>query len=186
VQVPYLIDSFLFDYGSELAPRVMVVSKTEVVSDVGKQIDTLFTGARDIRSAAIIEREPAAAGDVRPPVPPSATITTDGANRVVIQAGAGEAGGYLVMLDSFSDDWRATADGHPATIVRANGLFRAVRLNPGSHVVEFVYRPPALLVGAAASTAGLALVIGLLAWPPARARGPGTPRRDRSQATHLR
>jgi hypothetical protein len=165
VQVPYLIDSFLFDYGNELAPRVMVVSKTEVVSDVGQQIDTLFTGARDIRSTAIIEREPAAAGDVRPPVPQSATITTDGANRVVVQAGAGEAGGYLVMLDSFSDDWRASADGHPATIVRANGLFRAVRLNPGPHVVEFIYRPRAFLVGAAASAAGLALVVGMLAWP---------------------
>ena len=73
------------------------------------------------------------------------------------------------MLDSFSDDWRASADGHPATIVRANGLFRAVRLNPGPHVVEFIYRPRAFLVGAAASAAGLALVMGMLAWP-ARAR----------------
>jgi hypothetical protein len=82
---------------------------------------------------AIIEHEPAAAGDARPPVPPSAAIATDTANRVVVAAGIGEAGGYLVMLDSFSDDWHATADGRPATIVRANGLFRAVRLNPGPH-----------------------------------------------------
>ena len=82
------------------------------------------------------------------------------------------------MLDSFSDDWHATADGRTATIVRANGLFRAVRLNPGPHVVEFVYRPRAFLVGAAASTAGLALVIGLLAWP-ARAKRPGTGSRER-------
>jgi hypothetical protein len=175
-QVPYLIDSFLFDYGNELAPRVMVVSKTEVVRDVGQQIDALFTGARDTRSTAIIEREPAAAGDVRAPVPQSATITRDGANRVVVQAGAGEAGGYLVMLDSFSDDWRATADGHPATIVRANGLFRAVRLNPGPHVVEFIYRPRAFLVGAAASAAGLALVIGMLAWPARGEVSRGQPR----------
>ena len=141
VQVPYLMESFLFDYGSDAAPRVMVVSKTEVVGDTGQQIETLFTGGWDIRSTAIIEHEPAAAGDAGPPVAPSATITTDTANRVVVEAGVGAAGGYLVLLDSFSDDWRATADGRPATIVRANGLFRAVRLNPGSHVVEFRLSP---------------------------------------------
>jgi uncharacterized membrane protein YfhO len=79
------------------------------------------------------------------------------------------------MLDSFSEDWRATADGHPATIVRANGLFRAVRLNPGPHVVEFLYRPRAFLIGAAASAAGLAVVLGLFTWPvPVRRSGPGS------------
>ena len=98
-------------------------------------------------------------------MPPAATITADTANRVVVEAGVGEAGGYLILLDSFSDDWRATADGQPATIVRANGLFRAVRLNPGRHVVEFVYRPRAFLVGAAGSAVALAVVLGLLAWP---------------------
>jgi len=168
-QVPYLMDSFLFDYGSQAAPRVMVVSKTEVVGDIGRQIEMLFTAGWDIRSTAIIEHEPAAAGDEQPPVAPSARITTDTANRVVVEAGVGEAGGYVVMLDSFSDDWRATADGHPATMVRANGLFRAVRLNPGPHVVEFVYRPRAFLAGAAASAAALAMVLALVAWP-ARAK----------------
>jgi hypothetical protein len=170
VQVPYLMECFLFDYGSEAAPRVTVVSKTEVVGEMRQQIEALFTGGWDSRSMAIIDREPAAAGDAGPPVPPSATITTDTANRVVVAAGAGEAGGYVVLLDSFSEDWRATADGHPATIVRANGLFRAVRLNPGAHVVEFRYRPAAFLVGAAASAAAMAVVIGLLVWPAAARR----------------
>ena len=165
VQVPYLMESFLFDYGGDVAPRVTVVSKAEVVGDSGRQIEALFTGGWDSRSTAIIDREPAAAGDARPPVPPTATITTDSANRVVVQAGAGEAGGYVVLLDSFSDGWRATVDRHPATIVRANGLFRAVRLNPGPHVVEFLYRPRAFLVGAALSAAALTVVLGLLAWP---------------------
>jgi hypothetical protein len=167
VQVPYL-EAFLFDYGRDAAPRVAVVSKTEVVGDLGQQIETLFKAGWNNRSTAFIQQEPAAAGDPQSPVPPSASITTETANRVVVQAGAGAAGGYLVMLDSFSDDWRATADGHPAAIVRANGLFRAVRLTPGPHVVEFLYRPRAFLIGAAASAAALLMMFGLLAWPPAR------------------
>jgi len=165
VQVPYSMDSFLYDYGVDVAPRVMVVSKADVIGDTQKQIEQLFTGEWDVQSTAIIEHEPAAAGETRPPVPPSATIIADTANRVVVDAGVGEAGGYVVLLDSFSDDWHATADRHPATIVRANGLFRAVRLNPGPHVVEFLYRPRAFLAGAAISAGALAMVIGLLAWP---------------------
>ncbi len=160
-----MLECFLFDYGSDVAPRVTVVSNVEVVGEIGQQIEKLFTAGWDSRSTAIVEHLPAAAGDARPPVPPSATITTDTANRVVVEAGIGEGGGYVVLLDSFSDDWRATADGKPATIVRANGLFRAVRLNPGPHVVEFLYRPRAFLIGAAASAAALAIVVGLLAWP---------------------
>ena len=62
VQVPYLMESFLFDYGSEVAPRVMVVSNREVVGDVEQQIEALFTGGWDIRSTAIIDHEPAVAG----------------------------------------------------------------------------------------------------------------------------
>jgi len=170
LQVPYLVDSFLFDFGSDAAPRALVVSKTEVVGDTGRQIETLFTGGWDIRSTAFIEHGPPLAGDVKPPVAPSATIITDAANRVVVEAGVGAAGGYVVLLDSFSDDWRATADGRPATIVRANGLFRAVRLQPGLHVVEFRYRPRAFLVGAAASAAALAIMLGLVAWPTSARR----------------
>jgi hypothetical protein len=165
--VPYL-DSFLFDYGGDVAPRVMVVSKTEVVEDTGQQIERLFTHGWDIRSMAIIDHEPAAAGSVQAAVPPSALIQMDTANRVVVEAGAGAGGGYVVMLDSFSDDWRATADGQPATIVRANGLFRAVRLNPGTHLVEFRYRPRAFLIGAAVSAAALAMVLALFVWPSVR------------------
>jgi len=170
VQVPYMVECFLYDYGSKVAPRVTVVSKTEVIGDVGQQIERLFAGGWDNRSTAIVEYTSAAAGDALPPVPPSATIKKDTANRVVVEAGVDEAGGYLVMLDSFSSDWRATVDGRPATIVRANGLFRSVRLNPGLHVVEFLYRPRAFLVGAAVSAAALALMLGLLAFQGSSSR----------------
>jgi len=170
IRVPYLMESFLYDNGGKIAPRVAVVSKTEVIGDIGQQIERLFASGWDDRSTAIVESTPAAAGNALPPVPPSATIKKDTANRVVVEAGVDEAGGYLVMLDSFSSDWRATVDGGPATIVRANGLFRAVRLNSGLHVVEFLYRPRAFLVGAAVSAAALAMMLGLLAFQGSSSR----------------
>jgi len=168
--VPYMVECFLYDYGSKVAPRVTIVSKTEVIGDIGQQIERLFQSGWDDRSVAIVERVPAAAGDALQPVPSSVRIKKETANRVVVEAGIDEAGGYLVLLDSFSSDWRATVDGRGATIVRANGLFRAVRLNPGLHVVEFVYRPHAFLAGAAISAATVAILLGLLVFQGSSSR----------------
>jgi uncharacterized membrane protein YfhO len=47
-------------------------------------------------------------------------------------------------------------DGLPAGVCRSNLLFRAVRLAPGTHTVEFAYRPRALVYGAVLSVVGLA------------------------------
>jgi hypothetical protein len=71
-------------------------------------------------------------------------------------------------------------DGCEAPILRANGLFRGVRLAAGPHRVVLAYRPRPAAVGAAitvfglaAAAAGLALRA-LAAW---RARG-SVPARD--------
>jgi hypothetical protein len=162
MQIPYFLESFLFDWGEDVTRRVAVVSDVRIIGDVRQQIDALFQSGWDNRTTAIVAHEPTAAGEVGVPVPPAATLIDDSANRVVVEAGAGVGGGYLVLLDSYSDDWHVTVDGRPGTIVRANGLFRAVRLVPGRHQVEFIYRPRAFMMGAVASAAALVLVLGLL------------------------
>ncbi|MBN1979185.1 MAG: YfhO family protein [Anaerolineae bacterium] len=86
----------------------------------------------------------------------------DGPNRVTIRAALG-APGYLVLADTWYPGWRATVDGEPAEILRANYAFRAVWLEAGEHTVEMAYRPTSALVGGALSIATLVvIVIGLL------------------------
>jgi hypothetical protein len=161
--IPYFLESFLFDWQEAVTPRVAVLMDVRVVPDLAAQVDGLFAPGWDGRVTVLVEREPQPAGEAGPPVPPSARFLTDRSDHVVIEAGAPAGGGYLVLLDAYSPDWRVTVDGQAAEIVRANAIFRAVRLAPGRHRLEFRYRPRALVWGAACSALALAVTVTLLA-----------------------
>ncbi len=51
------------------------------------------------------------------------------------------ARGLLVVNEAFYPGWRATVDGEPVPIFRANALVRAVPLAAGVHTVAMAYRP---------------------------------------------
>jgi hypothetical protein len=133
------------------AARAYIVPDALMGPDVGWQIEGLFQERFDPRSGVLVNGPPPPAGG-RPgsSLPASATFIEDGANRVVIRATL-PADGYLALLDSYDPSWIVDVDGSAAPLMRANGLFRAVHLTPGDHVVSFTYRPVALVRGAAIS-----------------------------------
>lgn len=72
---------------------------------------------------------------------------------------------YLVLSDTYYPGWRAYVDGQEAPILRANGLFRAVRLSAGEHTVVFRYAPASLRAGAVVSLVTLlASILGTIGW----------------------
>jgi uncharacterized membrane protein YfhO len=75
-----------------------------------------------------------------------------------------DAPGYLLLTDTFYPGWRATVDGVPAEILRADVAFRALRLEPGEHRVEFSYQSVSLRWGAWISAVALLLLICGLVW----------------------
>jgi hypothetical protein len=167
--IPYFRESFLFDWGSDaVAPRASVVSGHQIVADTSRQIDALFEAGWDSRTTVLVDRDAAAEGTPAAPVTPFATLVADTPNAITIDAGAGAGGGHLVVLDSFHEDWRVTVDDRPAALLRANGLFRAVRLAPGRHRVRFDYRPRDLRIGAGVSAAALLVMIGCALLPVRR------------------
>jgi len=89
----------------------------------------------------------------------------DAPNRVTIRATL-DGPGYLVLADTWYPGWRATVDGEPTEVLRANYAFRAVWLEAGEHVVEFVYRPRAAMAGMVLSVGSVVcwLVGGLASW----------------------
>lgn len=55
--------------------------------------------------------------------------------------------GYLVLADTYYPGWRVYVDGTEASLLRANGLFRAVALPEGTHEVRMVYEPSVFTLG---------------------------------------
>jgi hypothetical protein len=88
----------------------------------------------------------------------TARITAYADERVEIDTDA--AGRRLLVLtDTWFPGWRATVDGVPTAIARANVAFRAVPVAPGPHHVVFEYVPASFRIGAAISGAALLLVV---------------------------
>lgn len=80
---------------------------------------------------------------------------------------ASPSGGYAVLLDEWRAGWSATVDGKPESILRADAVFRAVRVSAGTHEVVFAYRTPGLGMGAILSTlswVAWAMGLGYLRW----------------------
>ena len=89
------------------------------------------------------------------------------------------ADAYLVLSEVWYPGWRATVDGVPAPVLRANYAFRAVRLEPGQHVVHLKFAPGSWKIGLAVSALTLFVLVGWGVWrglnrpDPARAARPG-------------
>jgi len=115
----------------------------------------------DCSDATPGDRSPS--GDVLSPG--TARIERYGADRVTISAES-ERGGYLVLTDAWFPGWTANVDGRETRVERADHAFRAVKLAPGRHEVEFRYAPMSVRLGLALSALA-AIVTGALAWPRA-------------------
>ena len=115
----------------------------------------------DCSDATPGDRSPS--GDVLSPG--TARIERYGADRVTISAES-ERGGYLVLTDAWFPGWTANVDGRETRVERADHAFRAVKLAPGRHEVEFRYAPMSVRLGLALSALA-AIVTGALAWPKA-------------------
>lgn len=96
-----------------------------------------LTEAQKVRLSAIEERKAR---------PVAARVVALSANRLELAIDA-PAPGILVINEKHAPGWKATLDGHPITLLRANYLFRAVLIDGGSHRLEMRYRPLGIIIG---------------------------------------
>jgi hypothetical protein len=149
----------------DVLPRAFVVHQAEVITDDGQAIARLRDPAFDPAQTAILAGgEPLVSeGKVEAARPDQTEIVSYTSEEVIVDVTT-DAGGYLLLTDTFYPGWHATVDGKPAQILRADVLFRAIPLEPGTHRVEFSYRPTSVRWGAWISAITLLLGLGGLIW----------------------
>jgi hypothetical protein len=142
---------------SQAMPRAYFVDGYRVAA--GQEgLALLAGGSLDLRHTAILERRPAlepvagAGGEV--------AVASYGFNRVTLTA-KNEAPALLVLAEVYYPDWKATVDGHPVEVLRANHILRAIALPAGEHDIEFVYDDSLIVKSlvVSATTMGTALVV---------------------------
>ena len=156
----------------EIAPdarRTYIVPDALIGATTDWAIEGLFQPRFDPAAGVLVaEPPPPPAGLPGAGVRAAAEFIEDGINRVVVRAGL-PADGYLVLLDSYDPSWKVDVDGAAAPLMRGNGLFRAVHLRRGLHIVTFTYRPMTVYAGAGVSAvAALILVLWCVAEPRLR------------------
>jgi len=69
---------------------------------------------------------------------------------------------FLFLSEAWYSGWQVFIDGHPRELLVANGAFMSVYLEPGEHVVEFVYKSSFFSAGAGIS---IVTTLALTAFP---------------------
>jgi hypothetical protein len=147
-------------------PRAYVVGAERPVGQ--DALAALFDPAFDPRTHVLLAD---ARSGGTPGAPTAARVVSRAADVVDVEAELSTPG-VLVLVEAFDPGWTASVDGHPAPVLRANVLFRGVRLAPGRHAVRFVYRPTSATLGAGSCGAGV-LLAAALAWLARREAGGG-------------
>ena len=123
-------------------PRVRFATEI-AVADSQRLIETGAWPA-DPRVVAVLDRQPPEWRAVPPGAADGKAATVAIAiyrhDQVVIDVTAA-APGMLVLHDLFHPAWRASLDGEPVAVYRANVLFRAVFVPAGRHTVRFTHHP---------------------------------------------
>lgn len=154
-------------WNPDALPRAFVLSGHRVVSQE-QAFRALRDGAVDFHRTVLVEQAPGIEAREQGTLVP-ARIVEYRPERVVVEAES-PTPGLLVLSDSHHPGWRATRDGEPVPILRANGLYRAVRLPAGRHRVVFEYVPVSLRIGAGVSLASLGVLLGVAFWRRGRTR----------------
>lgn len=164
-------------------PRVWAVSSARVVADPDDLLSELMAADFDPTSEVLLEPTSPSGlfGDLNlgfgtrtldhalsppeliphPEISPVPISLREGGNSRTIDLTL-EQPAYLVLAYTYYPGWRATVDGQPVEVLRANYTFMALPLEAGSHQIVLNYRPVSLKLGALITGLSVLTTIGVL------------------------
>lgn len=148
-------------------PRAKLYSKWEVLPETTNALARLAAADFDSAASVVLASKPgieaAAAGD-------AGTVKIDAYSprRITLSADA-KTPAVLLLNDHFDPNWKATVDGKPVEILKANHLMRGIALAPGAHKIEFALKPNSTPLYVTLAAQGLGLILlGVLVFGPGK------------------
>jgi hypothetical protein len=144
----------------DVVPRLRFAAHVRRLPPGGDLAAALSDPGYDPRVAVLLEDPPSAAEGDRDGAAwaaagaEEAIIVDESPERIEMRVRAPRPG-YVVLADAFAPGWRATLDGRAVTVLRADGLFRAVAVPPGEHALEMIYAPASVTAGLLLGACGL-------------------------------
>jgi hypothetical protein len=147
-------------------PRAFLVKQFEVLNSNQEFAKAFHELTFDLRSTVLLEKIPTRYLELKkmPNVAnlePAVRVVTYENNRIVLEVDTPDAA-FLFMSEAYYPGWQAFVDGKQEEIIRANYVFRAIPLGPGSHRLEVVCEPLSFKIGLSMSL--LTVFLLLLAW----------------------
>ena len=143
-------------------PRAFLATRYMKASSYVQAQSMLARTDIDLRSEVIIE-DPGRQVEEPTTISPDtachcyAEVVRYGPNAVVVEVQTDKSA-FLMLTDTYYPGWSAQVDGSGVIVYRADGLFRAVRVEAGHHTVTFNYFPQTFSAGIVTSVVtGLAL-----------------------------
>jgi uncharacterized membrane protein YfhO len=141
---------------SDTLPRAYAARSVRSAASARDALDQVAAPEFDPRETTVLEssadrfRGRAPRGSVR--------LTRDGAQHVDIATDL-DRPALVVLSDSYDEGWKPEVDGKPADALRANYVYRAVRVPAGRHTIEWSYRPVSFTLGIVTSSLSLSVFL---------------------------
>jgi hypothetical protein len=141
------------------AERIRLVPEAVVVSSAAKALSIVSKPDFDPRRIVVLEDE------TLPSLPTGGggefnLIETSDPSLVPLRVETTQ-GSWLLLSDTWYPGWSVELDGAETELYKADYLFRAVWVPPGTHSIEFRYRSPLFFIGGVLSVVGWLAMAGI-------------------------
>ena len=144
-------------------PRAFLVKQFQVIKSEQEYARAFIELTFDPASTILLDEAPTRFLELKkkPAVPDlksAVRVVTYENNRIVLEVDSPEAA-FLFMSEAHYAGWKAYVDGREEEILRADYVFRALPVGPGSHRIEVVYQPLSFKMGLAVSLLTIVMLV---------------------------
>ena len=144
-------------------PRAFLVKEFQVLKSEQEYARAFIELTFDPASTILLDGAPTRFLELKkkPAVPDlksEVRVVTYENNRIVLEVDSPEAA-FLFMSEAHYPGWKAYVDGREEEILRADYVFRAIPVGPGSHRIEVVYQSLSFKVGLAVSLLTMVMLV---------------------------